>query len=82
MAIHTEEQMAVISMKKDHSHGLYKCSLSDLSSYEFIGNHSALVRDVKCSKNQYDNGSILLLSTGLDKKIHLTSASNNCILQT
>ncbi|CAO3629776.1 unnamed protein product [Cunninghamella echinulata] len=82
MAVHIEEEMVVMSMKQENSHGLYKCSLRDLSSCEYIGNHSGLVRDIKCSKNRHDNGSILLLSTGLDKKIHLTSASNNCVLQT
>ncbi|KAI8343894.1 hypothetical protein BC941DRAFT_407260 [Chlamydoabsidia padenii] len=83
MAVAPEEEMVVATMKQGtHNHGLYKLSLRDLRSCEYIGNHSGLVRDVKSSTNKVDNGNVTLLSTGFDKTLKLTSASNNCTVLT
>ncbi|SAM07995.1 hypothetical protein [Absidia glauca] len=79
MTVVPDEEMVVATMKKGtQSHGLYKLSLRDLRSSEYLGNHTGLVRDVKSSVNVIDNGNVTLLSTGLDKTLKLTSASNNC----
>ncbi|KAI8077845.1 uncharacterized protein BX664DRAFT_318422 [Halteromyces radiatus] len=81
MTLVPDQEMVVSTLKQGATdHGLYKMSLRDLHSCEYIGNHTGLVRDIKHSMKLVDNGNVTLLSTGLDKTLQLTSASNNCIL--
>ncbi|ORZ22559.1 hypothetical protein BCR42DRAFT_406480 [Absidia repens] len=81
MAVIPEEEMVVTTMKQNsRCHGLYKLSLRDLRSCEYMGNHTGLVRDVKSSRKIMDNGKVTLLSTGFDKTLTLSSASNNCTI--
>ncbi|CAO3594575.1 unnamed protein product [Absidia cylindrospora] len=81
MTVIPEEEMVVTTMKQgSQGHGLYKLSLRDFRSCEYIGNHTGLVRDVKSSRKLMDNGKVTLLSTGFDKTLMLSSASNNCTI--
>lgn len=71
--------MAVISVanKISNTFGIRKVNLLDPSLTEFIPNHTAQIKDVK-----HSTCNNVILSTGFDKTLKLTSLVTNQVVQT
>ncbi|CAO3628705.1 unnamed protein product [Mucor hiemalis] len=75
----SDRDMAVISVanKISNTFGIRKVNLLDPSLTEFIPNHTAQIKDVKHSSSNN-----VILSTGFDKTLKLTSLVTNQVVQT
>jgi hypothetical protein len=69
--------MAAVSVSKysTKTFGIRKVNLLDQSLTEFIPNHTAQIKDIKDAHNN------MLLSTGFDKTLKLTSLATNQVVQ-
>lgn len=69
--------MVALSVSKPSakSFGIRKVNLLDQSLTEFIPNHSAQIKDIKNASNN------MILSTGFDKTLKLTSLLTNQVVQ-
>ncbi len=72
-----EYDMVALSVSKPSakSFGIRKVNLLDQSLTEFIPNHSAQIKDIKNASNN------MILSTGFDKTLKLTSLLTNQVVQ-
>lgn len=70
------EDRVVLSVWKNmhQQYGLRKINLYDPTQTEFISNHSGIIKDLKHTTNN------LILSTGLDKTLKLTSLLSNQVV--
>lgn len=79
IAINSRDEMLLLSAgNASQGHGLQRLSLQDFETSDYIKNHEQQIRDVKVSP--YENS--LALSTGFDKKLHLTCTKNKYVVQT
>ncbi|KAG2205032.1 hypothetical protein INT47_002656 [Mucor saturninus] len=65
---------AVVSVWKEQKYGIRKMNLYDITSTEFIPNHSGIIKDLKYNTEN------MVLSTGLDKTLKLTSLQSNQVV--
>lgn len=65
---------AVVSVWKQQQYGFRKMNLYDTSLTEFIPNHSGIIKDLKYITSD------MVLSTGLDKTLKLTSLQSNQVV--
>ncbi|KAI8877722.1 hypothetical protein K501DRAFT_278183 [Backusella circina FSU 941] len=74
MEVCTDYEAVVLSYQsQDNIHGIRKLSLLDMDHPEYIPLHSKSIRDIKSSPHQSD----MIISTGLDKSLTLTSLKSN-----
>ena len=62
--------------EKQYAHGVYRLSLTDLTSFDFVPLHSSPIKDLRCSP--WKDSSILTAS--LDGKMRLSSLSSKNVL--
>ncbi|KAL0074816.1 hypothetical protein F4703DRAFT_1891075 [Phycomyces blakesleeanus] len=78
MAMDSRDRILVASLKHPtKGYGIHKTSLLDPLSTDFTPIHDGLIRDIVYSAKRGQ-----ILTTSIDKTLKISSALNNCVLQT